>query len=219
MGKRERLDSGKKEPKRHKKEKVKEDSSNAKSEALTTSKSQKSLFLKKKVDIELSLLPGALHNIDESVQDSIGSLLMRFSDGLGGIMMAYENVKCTKDGNGSDSGWILNELPWIHYTASCDALVLRPYVGCEMQGVVNECFPSHLGILVFNYFNAMVSAEPLRNAGFFFDADLQKWVSEGGAQSIAVDSKITFEVTKIHECEGTVSLEGTNPALSLLVET
>lgn len=89
----------------------------------------------------------------------------------------------------------------------------------QLHGVVNECFPSHLGMLVFNYFNAMVSAEPLRNAGYFFDADLQKWVSEAGSQTISVGSKITFEVEKVHECEGTVSLEGVNPSLSLLVET
>lgn len=71
---------------------------------------------------------------------------------------------------------------------------------------------------MLNYFNAMVSAEQLRGAGYSFDADLQKWVSESGGQTISVDSKITFEVSKIHECEGTMSLEGINPALSLLVE-
>jgi hypothetical protein len=73
-------------------------------------------------------------------------------------------------------------------------------------------------MLVLNYFNAMVSAEQLHGAGYSFDADLQKWVSDSGAQTIAVDSKITFDVDKIHECEGTMSLEGVNPSLSLLVE-
>ena len=84
--------------------------------------------------------------------------------------------------------------------------------------MVNECFPSHLGMLVLNYFNAMVSAEQLRGAGYNFDADLQKWVSDTGGQSIAVNSKITFDVDKIHECDGTMSLEGVKPSLSLLVE-
>ena len=75
-----------------------------------------------------------------------------------------------------------------------------------------------MGILVLNYFNAMVTADQLRGAGYTFDPDLQNWVSESGVQTISVDSKITFKVDKIHECEGTVSLEGINPSLSLLVE-
>lgn len=73
-------------------------------------------------------------------------------------------------------------------------------------------------MLILNYFNAMVSAEQLRGAGYSFDADLQKWVSESGGQTISVDSTITFEVEKIHECDGTLSLEGVKPSLSLLVE-
>lgn len=73
-------------------------------------------------------------------------------------------------------------------------------------------------MLVLNYFNGMVSAEQLRGAGFSFDADLQKWVSDNDAQTISVDSTITFEVDKVHECDGTMSLEGIKPSLSLLVE-
>jgi hypothetical protein len=37
-------------------------------------------------------------------------------------------------------------------------------------------------------------------------------------QSIYKDSKIKFVVSKIHECDGTISLEGKNPTSSLLVE-
>ena len=73
-------------------------------------------------------------------------------------------------------------------------------------------------MLVLNYFNAMVSAEQLRGAGYTFDADLQKWVSESGAETISVDSRIAFEVGKVHECDGTMSLEGVKPSLRLLVE-
>ena len=71
---------------------------------------------------------------------------------------------------------------------------------------------------MLDYFNAMVSADELREAGYTFDSDLQKWVFGGGAQAVSVDSRIKFEVGKIHECEGTLSLEGVKPALIPLVE-
>lgn len=151
MGKRDRLDSDKKAKKRAKKEKVKESENSEKnsSDAAPPSqntgtnnksggKNKKPIFLKKKIDVELSLLPGSLHNTDDAVQDSLNQLLMKFSDGLGGILLACENVRINKDGKGQGRGWILNELPWIHYTASCDALVFRPYVGCEVSVAVSS---------------------------------------------------------------------------------
>lgn len=93
-----------------------------------------------------------------------------------------------------------------------------PLFAIKLHGVVNECFPSHVGMLVFNYFNAMVSADQLRACGYTFDADLQNWVAEGGAETISIKDKINFVIEKVHECEGTVSLEGVKPSLSLLVE-
>lgn len=173
-----------------------------------------SFFLKKKIDLSASLLPAALHNCEEAVEDSIRGLLMKYSEGLGGILMGYENVRLNQ---GEGKGWVLNELPHIHFDASCDALVFCPAIGCELQGVVNECRPSHLGVLVFNYFNAIVSGDHLRAAGLSFDPDLQNWTS--GTQTISIQDKIHFTVEKVHECDGTVSLEGKNPSLSLLVET
>lgn len=92
-------------------------------------------------------------------------------------------------------------------------------VPIKLTGVVNECFPSHIGILVNSYFNAMVSADHLRAAGYSFDPDLQIWASEGGSQTISNQDKIHFEVDEVHEVEGAVSLEGVKPSLSLLVET
>lgn len=155
MGKRDRSDSDKKAKKRSRNDKTKDDDNKI---ATTSEKNiapdvssvgdqrkktptkkessarlKKSIFLKKKIDVELSLLPGSLHNTDDAVQDSLNQLLMKFSDGLGGILLAYENVRINKDGKGEGRGFILNELPWIHYTVSCDALVFRPYIGCEVR--------------------------------------------------------------------------------------
>jgi len=63
----------------------------------------------------------------------------------------------------------------------------------------------------------MVSAEIIREAGYKFDFDLQTWTM--GDDYITSGVKMNFVVTKIHECNGTISLEGTKPARSLLVET
>ncbi len=74
-----------------------------------------------------------------------------------------------------------------------------------------------MGILVFGYINAMVSAKTIREAGYQFDVDLQTWTK--GGDSITSGVKINFVVTKIHECDGAISLEGDKPARSLLVDS
>lgn len=84
---------------------------------------------------------------------------------------------------------------------------------------MNECFPSHVGLLVFDYINAMVSAETIQEVGYTFDPDLQTWTKEEGSLAIACGNKINFVVSKVHECDGTISLEGVKPARSLLVES
>ncbi len=163
MGKRDRSsESDKKVNKRSKKEKAKEigkkDSEKNENESLEVSTkkvgskaatkalstNQKAFFLKKKIDVELSLLPSSLHNTDDAVQNSLNQLLMKYSDGLGGILLACENVRIITDRNGLGRGWILNELPWIHYTVSCDALVFRPYIGGEVRLWIGLSFPNSI---------------------------------------------------------------------------
>eukprot|EP00980_Cylindrotheca_fusiformis_P029540 scaffold23502_cov113-Cylindrotheca_fusiformis.AAC.2 len=187
------------------------------------------IFLRKKLEFAVSLLPGSLRNCEAFVEDSIRGLLLKYVEGLGGILMGYENVRLITDKQSQGRGWILDDFPHIHYVASCDALVFSPSVGSEslncilttpilfqLQGIVNECRPSHLGVLALNYFNVVISGDQLRASGYSFDPELQNWTA--GTESISTQAKLKFKVEKIHECDGTVSLEGCKPSLSLLVE-
>jgi len=78
---------------------------------------------------------------------------------------------------------------------------------------VNECFPSHVGMLVHSFFNAMIPSQLLLN-GYEFDSFSQKWVKldngqdNGGLAEIGINDEVLFEVEKIHECAGLISIEG-----------
>lgn len=101
---------------------------------------KKAFILKKKIVLAISLLPGALRNSQKAVENNIARLLFKNTPGIGGIMLSYANLKFSKSKNtsGSESaqssghGWILNELPYIHFDVSCDMMVFRPFVGCEV---------------------------------------------------------------------------------------
>jgi hypothetical protein len=78
----------------------------------------------------------------------------------------------------------------------------------QLTGVVNESFPSHVGLLVYSFFNAMVSSDNLRSAGYLYDRDVDEWKQESGSKVLAANDQIEIAVEKIHECEGVISMEG-----------
>jgi hypothetical protein len=81
----------------------------------------------------------------------------------------------------------------------------------QLTGVVNECFPSHVGMLVHSFFNAMVSSDHLHSAGYVYDQELQEWTQEEGSGVLGNEDRVEFIVQKIHECAGIISIEGSNP--------
>ena len=87
------------------------------------------------MEFSVSLLPASLKNTEKNVYDSIRQMLLKYSGGIGGILLAFENVEIKKDKNSQGRGWILNELPYIHYTVGCDALVFSPRVGCQVGAI------------------------------------------------------------------------------------
>lgn len=164
-----------------------------------------SSFLKKKVELTVSLLPADLANVKKSVEQHLRRFLLKYADGVGGIMLAFDNVKV------GSRGAILNELPYIHYAVSCDALVFAPKPDAALRGIVTESFHSHLSLIVHQYFNASISAEELRSAGFEFDEDAEQWYHNDAA--LTKDDSVEFVVGRVHESGGIISIDGGNPAL------
>ena len=96
----------------------------------------KPIFFRKKTKLSISLLPWSLRDCKQSVESSIRKMLLKYSDGLGGILMAYDDIKLQDfegDNNSKGKGWVLNELPHVHYDVSCNVLVFSPSVGCEVR--------------------------------------------------------------------------------------
>lgn len=169
------------------------------------------VFFQKKLALSVSILPNSLGDVVKSIEDCLRRLLLKYSDGVEGVLLAFENVKTL--GKGS----ILHELPHIHYDVEVDALVFRPLVGCNLSGAVTESsFHSHLSLVVYRYFNASISAENMRNGGFEFDDVMEHWYWKEGETTHPIEKgdSIDFVCQKIHESGGIISLEGSQPTRS-----
>ncbi len=68
---------------------------------------------------------------------------------------------------------------------------------------------------MYNYFNAMVSAAELRTAGYSFDSNEQEWIHDDTKKVVTTLDRIDFVVNTVHECGGTISMEGSNPFFNL----
>ena len=67
--------------------------------------------------------------------------------------------------------------------------------------------------MVHHYFNASISADKLRAAGFEYGEELEEWANEETGESIAKETFLNFIVERIHESGGIISIEGTRPRL------
>jgi hypothetical protein len=180
----------------------------------TTTTTIASPFQKKKLSLLVSLEPSSLSNTRQALETSMHSLLLKYSDGLGGVLLAFDNLQFDSD---HSHGQILNEMPHIHYRVTCTAVIFFPNLKSNLVGAVNEVFPSHVGLLVYELFNASVSAEALRLAGYTFDKEMNEWSQsaegDGGDCIVAKGDKMSFRVEKLHESNGLISLEGSQPSV------
>jgi len=89
-------------------------------------------FRKKRLQMLISLLPHSLSNIHQNVQNRISTLLLKYTDGVGGVLLTYSNLKYSEYQEGG-IGKIWGESPYIHYKVEMDALVFEACVGMKVS--------------------------------------------------------------------------------------
>lgn len=183
----------KKEAKKRKKETSL--SPTGKDDSNISEESSPGLFSVKKILLSASILPAGLGDVKNSIDRCIRSFLLKYSESVGGIILGYKNVEILMDGKGR----IVEELPHIHYDIRCDALVFAPIRNARLKGRVTESFHSHVSLVVFNYFNASISADRMREAGFEYDAEKGAWYNVDSENGIDKSSHLSFATEKVHE--------------------
>jgi DNA-directed RNA polymerase subunit E'/Rpb7 len=167
----------------------------------------KPVFFEKRFELTIALYPIDLGNVARAVENSLRSLLLRHSDQMGGVLLAFSDVTILNDGKGR----ILNDLPHVHYAASTKALLFRPEIGCTLVGSIKESFPSHLSATVFHYVHASIPADALYENGFTFDKESLEWLTND-SRPVSLGCEVQFTVNSLHESGGIISLEGTKPS-------
>ena len=174
--------------------------------------STRTCFYKKRLLFTVSIPPSGLRDTNKSIEKSLSRMLLRYSHGLGGTMIAFDKIQIL------DDGLIINDLPHIHYSVACDVLVFTPSIGQRLTGKVTKSFHSHLSLVAYNYFTTSIPAESLRSSGFDFDHEKEQWYAKGSSaqatnRTLDDGQDMEFQVDKIFQSAGTVSLQGSKPSL------
>lgn len=81
----------------------------------------------------------------------------RYDPIVKGITLNYSNIRYLED-----SGQLINESPYCLLRIRVDLTIFAPQVGSWMIGTVNKISSDHIGIIVYNLFNASIASSDLK---------------------------------------------------------
>lgn len=90
-------------------------------------------FQQKRVRMIVSVFPSALRDLKRHINESLQNLLLRYVDGLDGVLLAFDSVAI--GGKDSPHGMILNEQPQVHCSVEFDALLFCPTIGSKVRSI------------------------------------------------------------------------------------
>jgi hypothetical protein len=132
---------------------------------------------------------------------------LKYSPKLQGVPLCYGKVELTKymptpgavhppEDLGMPSAAILFDNPCVHVPVKVHWTVFTPRPGVRLLGVVNQISREHVGLLVVNYFTAVIYAHQLE-AVLKWNEEEQSWESRRTEKLVEEGQEITFEVLEL----------------------
>ncbi|XP_004702894.1 DNA-directed RNA polymerase I subunit RPA43 [Echinops telfairi] len=99
----------------------------------------------------IALSPRYLHRKRTGIREQLDAELLRYSESLLGVPIAYDNIKVV-----GELGDIYDDQGHIHLNIEADFVIFCPEPGQKLVGTVNKVSSSHIGCLVHGCFNASI---------------------------------------------------------------
>lgn len=99
----------------------------------------------------IALSPRYLHRKRSGIREQLDAELLRYSESLLGVPIAYDNIKVV-----GELGDIYDDQGHIHLNIEADFVIFCPEPGQKLLGTVNKVSSSHIGCLVHRCFNASI---------------------------------------------------------------
>ncbi|KAM7373102.1 hypothetical protein PAMP_007982 [Pampus punctatissimus] len=135
----------------------------------------------------VALPPLYLNKKRTGIQEELEAELLRFSESLKGVPLAYDNIRIV-----GQNGRIYDDSGYIHMDIEANFIVFQPTKGQKLLGKVNKLGVNHVGCLVHGCFNAsipkpnLVSVETWRDTGPRIGTELEFEVTALDADTVGV---------------------------------
>ncbi|KAJ2551570.1 hypothetical protein EV175_003639 [Coemansia sp. RSA 1933] len=113
--------------------------------------------------LTVTLAPIHSRDLWAGIHETLNSMLLRFIPQVRGVVLAYSRVKPL-----SDKALMFNDSPYGQLDVSAKLLLWRPIAGMLLGGSINVQSPDHIGLLLWDTFNASIPAS-------FIPKDKYEW--------------------------------------------
>jgi DNA-directed RNA polymerase I subunit RPA43 len=156
----------------------------------------------------LDLHPSRMADVGAGISDQLDAQLLRFSEDLGGVPLAYSAVRRVPAAAATVSAYYA----YVRVAVEATALVFRPRVGARLAGRVIKVGSDYIGLLVLGVFNAAIPRDAIRRE-FAPDAaapaEEPRWVSrKHPGHAIGLGDDVRFELSGVSDAGGFFSLAG-----------
>ncbi|KAJ2791339.1 hypothetical protein H4R20_006879 [Coemansia guatemalensis] len=103
----------------------------------------------------LTVTLAPVHGSDHwaGIHETLNSMLLHFVPQVRGVVLSYSKAKML-----SHTALLFNDSPFGQLEISVKLLVWRPLSGMTLQGAINVQSPDHIGLLLWDTFNASIPA-------------------------------------------------------------
>ncbi|KAJ2508423.1 hypothetical protein GGI11_006085 [Coemansia sp. RSA 2049] len=114
---------------------------------------------------KLTVTLAPVHSCDlwTGINEALNSMLLRFVPQVRGVVLSYSKVTPL-----SDTALLFNDSPFGQLDISAKLLLWRPIAGMALSGSINVQSPDHIGLLLWDTFNASIPAS-------FIPKDKYEW--------------------------------------------
>lgn len=173
----------------------------------------------------LHIAPRYTTDLTGGAQNHLDASLLKYSEKLGGVPLSYSNLELVHSlppplptAAGGDpgrtslhmqtvslavpTGAILFDNPCIHVAVRVQWCLFAPRVGVRLRGCINVVTREHLGLLIFDYFSAVVYASQMQAVLVWVedgaDGDQEGyWRHKGTGQSFGIGEQLEFQVIQL----------------------
>ncbi|KAJ2382079.1 hypothetical protein GGI05_005771, partial [Coemansia sp. RSA 2603] len=110
-------------------------------------------FVESAVKLTVTLAPIYNRDFMTGVYETLNSMLLHFVPQVRGVVLSYSKVKPL-----TDAAVVFNDSPYSQLDIDVSLLLWRPISGMTLKGVINVQSPDHIGMLLWDTFNASIPA-------------------------------------------------------------